>query len=138
MNGGYTEARFDTTDLRDALPDDEAARAHAEKVADDFARTKLFGTAVRVTNDPGQVVCRSIVDASSSKAKKRDRCLWLGNGLSYAQPGVRGTGGWTRLVVKSIFPRSRPTLRLNFLMRSNFFSVPPQELSSRYLRTQLF
>ena len=57
VNGGYTEARFDTTDLRDALPDDEAARAHAQKVADDFARTKLFGTAVRVTNDL-QVVCR--------------------------------------------------------------------------------
>ena len=35
--------------------------------------------------------------------KKRDRCLWLGNGLSYAQPSIRGTGGWTRLVVKSIF-----------------------------------
>ena len=25
-------------------------------------------------------------------AKKRDRCLWLGNGLSYAQPSTLGTG----------------------------------------------
>jgi hypothetical protein len=25
-------------------------------------------------------------------AKKRDRCLWLGNGPSYAQPSTLGTG----------------------------------------------
>ena len=41
--------------LGTALPDDEAARAHAEKVADGFA--KVFrATAVRVTNDRGEVV----------------------------------------------------------------------------------
>ena len=33
------------------LPDDKAARAHAQKVADNFARYKVFhgATAVRVT-----------------------------------------------------------------------------------------
>ena len=25
-------------------------------------------------------------------AKKRDRCLWLGNGLSYVQPSASGSG----------------------------------------------
>jgi Domain of unknown function (DUF6894) len=96
VNGGYTEARFDTTDLR-ALPDDEAARAHAEKVADDFARTKLFGTAVRVTNDPGQVVCRSIVDASSSKEKRETAACGLATAsLAHSRASERqGVGpGW--------------------------------------------
>ena len=36
--------------------DDEAARAHAEKVADDFAKVFQRVTAVRVTNDLGEVV----------------------------------------------------------------------------------
>ena len=42
------------------LPDDKAARDHAQKVADYFNRNKVFhgATAVRVTNDLGQVVLR--------------------------------------------------------------------------------
>ena len=31
-------------------------------------------------------------DASSFNAKKKGRCLWLGNGVSYAQPSTLGTG----------------------------------------------
>ena len=43
--------------LGTALPDDEAAaRAHAEKVADDFAKVFQRAMAVRVTNDLGEVV----------------------------------------------------------------------------------
>jgi hypothetical protein len=44
--------------LGTTLPDDEAARAHAQKVADCFARYKVFqgATSVRVTNDLGEVV----------------------------------------------------------------------------------
>ena len=42
--------------LGTTLPDDEAARAHAEKVADDFAKVFQRATAVRVTNDLGEVV----------------------------------------------------------------------------------
>jgi hypothetical protein len=34
-----------------------------------------------------------LFDASSSNAKKKDRCLWLGNGLSYAQ---RVPSEWTQ------------------------------------------
>ena len=46
--------------LGTTLPDDEAARAHAQKVVDYFARYKVFhgAMAVRVTNDLGQVVLR--------------------------------------------------------------------------------
>ena len=46
--------------LATTLPDDKAARTHAQKVADYFARNKVFhgATAVRVTNDQGQVVLR--------------------------------------------------------------------------------
>ena len=40
--------------LGTALPDDDAARTHAQKVADDFARAF-----VRVTNDLGEVVFRT-------------------------------------------------------------------------------
>ena len=42
------------------LPDDKAARDHAQKVADYFNRNRVFhgATAVRVTNDLGQVVLR--------------------------------------------------------------------------------
>ena len=42
--------------LGTTLPDDEAARAHAQKVADDFAKVLQRATAVRVTNDLGEVV----------------------------------------------------------------------------------
>jgi hypothetical protein len=40
------------------LPDDDAAREHAKKVAADLVRSKLYdeATAVRVTNDLGDVV----------------------------------------------------------------------------------
>ena len=42
------------------LPDDKAARDHAEKVADYFNRNEVFhgAAAVRVTNDLGEVVFR--------------------------------------------------------------------------------
>ena len=42
--------------LGTTLPDDEAARAHAQKVADDFAKVLQRATAVLVTNDLGEVV----------------------------------------------------------------------------------
>ena len=42
--------------LGTTLPNDEAARAHARKVADDFAKVFHRATTVRVTNDLGEVV----------------------------------------------------------------------------------
>lgn len=45
--------------LGTALPDDDAARTHAQKVADDFARAFQRAMAVRVTNDLGEVVFRT-------------------------------------------------------------------------------
>ena len=42
--------------LGTTLPDDEAARAHAQKVADDFAKVLHVAATVRVTNDLGEVV----------------------------------------------------------------------------------
>jgi hypothetical protein len=50
------------------LPDDNAARDHAQKVADYFARNKVFhgATAVRVTNDLGEVVYRMPFNRSAS------------------------------------------------------------------------
>jgi hypothetical protein len=50
--------------LGTTLPDDEAARAHAEKVADDFAKVFHRATAVRVTNDLGEVVFRTPLNRS--------------------------------------------------------------------------
>ena len=50
------------------LPDDKAARDSAEKVADYVARNKVFhgATAVRVTNDMGEVVYRMPFEGSAS------------------------------------------------------------------------
>ena len=45
--------------LGTTLPDDAAARTHAQKVADDFARAFQRAIAVRVTNDLGEVVFRT-------------------------------------------------------------------------------
>ena len=64
----------------------------------------LTGEPCRLAYPPHSApVLPGLFHASSSNAKRETAALWLGNGLSYAQPSIRGTGGWTRLVVKSIF-----------------------------------
>ena len=65
MNGGYTEARFDTTDLRDALPDDEATAGRQRDRGLDQAGGEIYfssfapNTAIKFFNAIKFFLCSS-------------------------------------------------------------------------------